>query len=100
MVIKILVLLSYHPIFLRPYHSLKLVSFLGTDRTKSASVCPWLLRGAIQMLKYNTIQYKQDARFKRERNKGRPNLCWIDNVNESIASLGLTLKKAMDFTHD
>jgi len=27
---------------------LKLVSFLGANRTKSASVCPWLL---------NTIQY-------------------------------------------
>src|SRR6218665_3526994 len=42
-----LVLLSYHQIFLRPYHFLKLVSFLGANRTKSASVCPWLLRGAI-----------------------------------------------------
>src|SRR6218665_2447897 len=42
-----LVLLSYHPIFLRPYHFLKLVSFLGANRTKSASVCPWLLKGAI-----------------------------------------------------
>src|SRR6218665_3160567 len=40
-----LVLLSYHPIFLRPYHFLKLVSFLGANRTKSASVCLWLLRG-------------------------------------------------------
>src|SRR6218665_1776079 len=37
-----LVLLSYHPIFLRPYHFLKLVSFLGANRTKSASVCLWL----------------------------------------------------------
>jgi len=42
-----LVLLSYHPIFLRPYHFLKLISFLGANRTKSASVCLWLLRGAI-----------------------------------------------------
>jgi len=42
-----LVLLSCHPIFLRHYHFLKLVSFLGANRTKSASVCPWLLRGAI-----------------------------------------------------
>src|SRR6218665_869465 len=42
-----LVLLSYHPIFLRPYHFLKLVSFLGANRTKRASVCLWLLRGAI-----------------------------------------------------
>src|SRR6218665_2443271 len=42
-----LVLLYYHPIFLRPYHFLKLVSFLGPNRTKSASVCPWLSRGAI-----------------------------------------------------
>src|SRR6218665_1132079 len=42
-----LVLLSYHPIFLRPYHFLKLVSFLGANRTNGASVCLWLLRGAI-----------------------------------------------------
>src|SRR6218665_1896696 len=42
-----LVLLSHHPIFLRPYHFLKLVSFLGANRTKSASVCLWLLMGAI-----------------------------------------------------
>src|SRR6218665_565673 len=42
-----LVLLSYHPIFLRPYHFLKLVYFLEANRTKSASVCLWLLRGAI-----------------------------------------------------
>src|SRR6218665_2039032 len=42
-----LVLLSYHPIFLRPYHFLKLVSFLATNRTKSASVGPRLLRGSI-----------------------------------------------------
>src|SRR6218665_4010402 len=42
-----LVLLSYHPICLRPYHFLKLVSFLGANRTKSTSVCLWLLRGAI-----------------------------------------------------
>ena len=41
------VCVSYHPIFLRPCHSLKLVSFLGVNRTKSTSVCPWLLRGAI-----------------------------------------------------
>src|SRR6218665_2764484 len=42
-----LVLLSYHPIFIRPYHFLELVSLLGANRTKSASVCLWLLRGAI-----------------------------------------------------
>src|SRR6218665_979222 len=41
------VLLSYRPIFLRPYHYLKLVSFLGANRIKSASVCLWLLRGVI-----------------------------------------------------
>ena len=34
-------------IFLRPYHFLKLVSFLGANRNKSAPVCLWLLRGAI-----------------------------------------------------
>src|SRR6218665_3921434 len=49
--------LSYHPIFLRPYHFLKLVSFLGANRTKSASVCLWLLRGDKQILEYNTVHY-------------------------------------------
>src|SRR6218665_683144 len=39
-----LVFLSYHPIFLRPYHFLKLVSFLGANRTKNSSVGPRLLR--------------------------------------------------------
>jgi len=42
-----LVLLSYHPIFQRPYNFSKLVSFLGANRTKRASVGPQLLRGAI-----------------------------------------------------
>src|SRR6218665_979719 len=51
-----LVLLSYHPIFLRPYHLLKLASFLGANRTKNASVCLWMLRGAISILEYNKIQ--------------------------------------------
>ena len=53
-------LLSYHPIFLLPYHFLKPVSFLGANRTKSASVGPRLLRGAIQLLEYNTIQYNNE----------------------------------------
>jgi len=35
------------------------------------------------------------ARFKGKRNKGRPSLCWTDNVNEVITSLGLTLRGAM-----
>src|SRR6218665_3066559 len=43
-----LMLHSYHPIFLPPYHFLKLVSFLEANRTKSDSVGPRLLRGAIQ----------------------------------------------------
>src|SRR6218665_1030764 len=38
-----IVLLYYHPIFLLPYHFLKLVSFLGANRTRSASVGPQLL---------------------------------------------------------
>src|SRR6218665_363567 len=49
-----LVLRSCYPIFLRPYHFLKLVSFLGANRTKSASVGPRLLRGPI--LEYYSIQ--------------------------------------------
>src|SRR6218665_1958452 len=42
-----LVLLSYHSIFLRSYHFLKLVSFLGASPTKTSSVCLWMLKGAI-----------------------------------------------------
>src|SRR6218665_1115357 len=42
-----LVLHSYHPIFLLPYHFLKLVSLLGANETKSAYVGPRLFRGAI-----------------------------------------------------
>src|SRR6218665_1639232 len=42
-----LVLFSYRPIFLLPYHFLKRVSFLGANRTKSASVGLRLLRRAI-----------------------------------------------------
>src|SRR6218665_1028042 len=44
---------------------LKLVSFLGgtCNQTKSASVCPWLLRGAIQILKYNTIHIWTFGKF-------------------------------------
>src|SRR6218665_3130516 len=44
---------------LTPYHFLKLISFLRANRTKSASVCLWLLRGAIEILEYNTIQFKR-----------------------------------------
>src|SRR6218665_3453781 len=51
-----IVLLSYHPIVLLPYHFLKLVSFLGANRTKSASVGPRLFMGAIYMLEYLTMQ--------------------------------------------
>src|SRR6218665_2562506 len=49
-----LVLLYYHPIFLHPYHILKLVSFLGANRTKT----PLLAHGCRGALyKYlNTIQ--------------------------------------------
>src|SRR6218665_155943 len=42
-----LVLLSYHPIFLRPCRFLKLVFFRVANRTKSASVCSKLLRSTI-----------------------------------------------------
>src|SRR6218665_2843335 len=37
---------------------LKCVSFLGANRTKSASVCPWLLRALYKYL--NTIQHSSD----------------------------------------
>src|SRR6218665_2760405 len=55
-----LVFRSYHRICLRPYHFLKLVSFLGANRNKSASVCLCLLRALYKYLntiQYNTIQY-------------------------------------------
>src|SRR6218665_1973298 len=52
-----LVLRSYHRICLRPYHFLKLVSFLGANRNKSASVCLCLLRALYKYL--NTIQYNK-----------------------------------------
>ena len=42
-----LVLLSYNPILLSSYHFIKLVSFLEANRTKSASVDPRLVKGAI-----------------------------------------------------
>src|SRR6218665_3680856 len=71
-----LVLISYHPIFLRPYHFLKLVSFVGSNRTTSASVCLWLLRALYKYL--NTIQYKIQYNgdlnrnyYKRQMSKGK-----------------------------
>ena len=51
-------LLCYHPIFLRPYHFLKLVSFLGADRIKRASVCQ---RVTVEMSYINPrIQYNSN----------------------------------------
>ena len=38
------------------------------------------------------------AGFEGKRNKGRPRLRWIDNVNEDFESVGLTLRGAMDLT--
>ena len=35
-----------------------------------------------------------------QRNKGRPRLQWIDNINEDIESTGLMLRGAMDLTKD
>jgi len=40
------------------------------------------------------------ARFEINRNKGRPRIHWIDNINEDIESIGLTLRGAMDLTKD
>jgi len=40
------------------------------------------------------------ARFEGKRNKGRRRLRWIDNVNEDIESIGLTLRGTMGFTRD
>src|SRR6218665_1201252 len=49
---------SYHSIFLRHYHFLKPVSFLGDNRRKNASIGPWLLRGYINTsIQCNTIQF-------------------------------------------
>jgi len=47
---------------------------------------------ADRIILHNTLR----SRFKGYRNKGRRRLCWVDNVNEDIASLGLTLRRAMD----
>src|SRR6218665_24865 len=47
----------YYPISLLPYHFLKLVCFLGANRTKSASVGPRPLRTLYKYL--NTIPYKK-----------------------------------------
>src|SRR6218665_592033 len=51
-----MVLHSHHPIFLHPYHFLKLVSFLGAKRTKGASVGPRLLGALYKYL--NIINLK------------------------------------------
>jgi len=40
------------------------------------------------------------ARLEGRRNKGRPRLLWIDNINEDIESIGLQLRGAMGFTKD
>ena len=53
-----LVLLSYHPIFLRPYHFLKLVSCLRANRTKIASVCRWLLCVCIFVLYHKSTGWQ------------------------------------------
>src|SRR5688572_8591 len=40
------------------------------------------------------------ARFEGKRHKSRPRQRWIDNINEDLTSLGLTLRGAMDLTRD
>jgi len=40
------------------------------------------------------------ARFEGMINKGRTRLPWIDNINDDMTSLGLTLRGAMDLTND
>jgi len=40
------------------------------------------------------------ARFQNKRNKSRPRLRWIDNINEDLESIGLTLRIAMDLIKD
>jgi len=41
------------------------------------------------------------ARFEGKRNKDRPRMRWIiDNINENIESVGLTLRGAMELTKD
>jgi len=34
-----------------------------------------------------------------KRNKSRPRPLWIDNINEDMTSLGVTLRDALDFDH-
>jgi len=45
-------------------------------------------------------RWQPRARFKGKRNEGRPRLRWIDNMNEDIALLGLTLRVAMDLRNN
>ena len=74
------VLLSYHPIFLLPYHILKLVSFLGTNRTKAPPLASGRREALYKYLKtiqYNWILYNAYTRnallYPRRRNFSN---CW------------------------
>ena len=54
-----LVLVSFPPIFLRHYHFLKPVYFLGANRTESASVGLYAVRVAIAYRGSDTIQLSE-----------------------------------------
>ena len=46
-------------------------------------------------ISYNTLY----TRFYGKRNKGRPRLGWMNNIEENMASLGLTLTGPMNLTN-
>jgi len=56
----------------------------------------WTCRKNDNQIPHNALH----ARFEGKRNKDRPRLRWIDNINEDIESVGLTLRREMDLTKD
>jgi len=52
---------------------------------------------AVDRIPHNALH----ARFEGKRKKADgPRLHWIDNINEDIEFMGLTLRRAMDLTKD
>ena len=57
--------------------------------------------GHVERMPFDRIPHNAlHARFEGKRNKGRPRLRWIDNITQDIASLGQTLRGALDLTTD
>jgi hypothetical protein len=76
---------------------------LGIQTTLLDKVIQRRLRwfGHVERMPFDRIPHNAlHARFEGKRNKGRPRLRWIDNITQDIASLGLTLRGALDLTTD